>query len=390
MSPNGVSWLGHAIRRCAVGMIIFYKRLSSPSMCSPLAAAYDPNHDKTRRATMPVMAGLAPEAGARISSQGRDIDTRDDAFGYLRASNDVAGSPDALRARLDEDGYLYIRDFFPPDLILKARLSVLAKLREDNAASFDPTQPLADGIVARDQRDAFRLNTKPTFRKAGGERRDPDERGAFRPDVAAADPHIRRVIFGPEIAGFYAKLFGEPVRHFDYIWLRLMGPGLGTPCHCDTVYMGRGSRDLLTCWIPYGEVPLDVGGLMILEGSHRLTDRLGRYLSKDVDSYCVNREAERQKVAIEGGWSHRGWLSDRPDLLPEKLGGRWLTAERWGVGDFITFKMTTVHGSLDNRSDRLRISTDTRWQPAAHPIDDRWIGENPPGHSLAGKRGRVC
>lgn len=339
---------------------------------------------------MPTMARRSPDAPSPLSSLGHALAVGDDAFGYLRTSNDIQGSAEALRSRLDEDGYLYIRNFLPVELIDRARLSVLATLQADNPDAFDPASPLADAVLAGDHQDAFRLNTRPTFRKADGERRDPDEKGAFRPDVAAGDPHVRRVVFGPEIAGFYAHLFGEPVRHFDYIWLRLMGPGLGTPCHCDTVYMGRGSRELLTCWIPYGEVPLDVGGLMILEGSHRLTDRLGNYLGKDVDSYCVNREAERQRVAVEGGWSHRGWLSDRPDLLPAKLGGRWLTAERWSPGDFITFKMTTVHGSLDNRSNRLRISTDTRWQPATHPIDERWIGENPPGHSLAGKRGRVC
>ena len=38
--------------------------------------------------------------------------------------------------------------------------------------------------------------------------------------------------------------------------------------------MSRGTHELLTCWIPYGEVPLEVGGLMLLEGSHRKADRL--------------------------------------------------------------------------------------------------------------------
>jgi len=49
-----------------------------------------------------------------------------------------------------------------------------------------------------------------------------------------------------------------------------------------------------------------------------------------------------------------------------------------------------IHASLDNPSDRVRISTDTRYQPVSEPADDRWVGENPIGHSLAGKNGRIC
>jgi hypothetical protein len=52
--------------------------------------------------------------------------------------------------------------------------------------------------------------------------------------------------------------------------------------------------------------------------------------------------------------------------------------------------MDLVHGGLDNRSHRLRLSSDSRYQLASEPIDERWVGENPPGHGSAGKRGRVC
>ena len=34
--------------------------------------------------------------------------------------------------------------------------------------------------------------------------------------------------------------------------------------------MGRGSQSLLTTWIPWSDVPIDLGGLVVLEGSHRL------------------------------------------------------------------------------------------------------------------------
>src|SRR6202012_1346006 len=99
--------------------------------------------------------------------------------------------------------------------------------------------------------------------------------------------------------------------------------------------------DLLTCWIPYGDVPLDLGGLIVLEDSHRKSDRIRTYLEVDVDTYCSNRPDEVKKALEEERWSHPGRLSTNPETLRQKLGGRWLTAD-WKAGDFITFKMNLV------------------------------------------------
>ncbi|MES2659627.1 MAG: phytanoyl-CoA dioxygenase family protein [Verrucomicrobiota bacterium] len=323
-----------------------------------------------------------------LCSLGEELDTGAQSFGFIRDSNDLLSQPAALRDRLDEDGYLYIRNFFDPALILAGRRSIFERVAREG--QLHPDHDLMEGFVHPDMMDAFKLDTAPTFKGTDGKKQNPDKAAAFRPELAASSPEIRRVVFGPEICEFYANLFGEPVRHFDYIWCRLMGPGHGTPVHCDKVYMGRGSQDLLTCWIPYVDIPLELGGLILLENSHKQSDRISDYLDKDVDAYCENDPDQVQAVAKDGKWSFPGWLSKSPDTLPKKFGGRWLTAPEWKIGDFITFRINLIHGSLDNSSDRIRFSTDTRFQPAAQPADERWIGENPPGHSLAGKLGRIC
>jgi hypothetical protein len=325
---------------------------------------------------------------APIFSLGQRLNTETKSFGFLRTSNELLGCPSALQERLEEDGYLYLREFFDPELILAGRRSIFQRL--DREGQLHPDHDLMEGFVHPDMLDSFKLDTAPTFKGTDGKKQNPDKAAAFRPELAASSPEIQRVVFGPEICGFYADLFGEPVRHFDYIWCRLMGPGHGTPVHCDKVYMGRGSQQLLTCWIPYVDIPLEVGGLIVLEKSHKQSDRISEYLAKDVDAYCENNPDQVQAVAIDGKWSFPGWLSKRPDTLPEKFGSRWLTCPEWKVGDFITFRIDLVHGSLDNQSDRVRFSTDTRFQPASQPADERWVGENPPGHSLAGKLGRIC
>ena len=50
--------------------------------------------------------------------------------------------------------------------------------------------------------------------------------------------------------------------------------------------------------------------------------------------------------------------------------------------------------ALASDGDALRLSTDTRYQRADEPVDDRWIkgpdGAAPVGHLFAGKLGRIC
>ncbi len=39
-----------------------------------------------------------------------------------------------------------------------------------------------------------------------------------------------------------------------------------------------------------------------------------------------------------------------------------------------------MHGSLRNLTCRFRLSTDTRYQRASDPVDERWVGEDPKAH----------
>lgn len=300
-----------------------------------------------------------------LRARGYDLDLAPERFGFLEPSTDALHRPAELRRRLDEEGYLYLPGFFDADLIAAARRSLTDRLA-------------AQGLLHPD-RNPFDAISHP----------DPARRTAFKPDLTENNLAIDRVVFGPEIFGFYEAFFGEPVRAFDFKWLRAVGPGLGTQAHCDWVYMSRGTPRLLTCWIPYGEVPLELGGLMLLERSHHQSARIKNYLNVDVDRYCENRPADAA-AALAGKWTHAGWLSERSDTLPDKFQTRWLTAEQWSMGDFITFNMTMIHGSLDNGTDRIRLSSDTRYQCASEPVDERWIGPKPIGHSAAGKRGRIC
>jgi ectoine hydroxylase-related dioxygenase (phytanoyl-CoA dioxygenase family) len=153
--------------------------------------------------------------------------------------------------------------------------------------------------------------------------------------------------------------------------------------------MGRGTPNVFTTWITLGSTPLDVGGLMILEDSHKKTDRLQNYLSRDVDTYCTNSPNAAKLESGEMLFEWDGTLTKNPRSLREKLGGRWLTAE-FEPGDLLIFTMRTVHASLDNQSNRIRISTDTRYQLASDPIDERYAVDHVIPYDKRFKNGRIC
>lgn len=126
---------------------------------------------------------------------------------------------------------------------------------------------------------------------------------------------------------------------------------------------------------------------MILEKSHRLEKIKNRYGRMDVDSYCSNRKTASLYASGQKCWD--GALSKNPVSLRQKYGGRWLSTE-FQAGDVLLFSMLTIHASLDNHSCAIRLSSDSRYQLVSEPVDERWVGRNPIGHSAASKRGRIC
>jgi Phytanoyl-CoA dioxygenase (PhyH) len=193
-----------------------------------------------------MMAIESIPSSLHLTSGGIELDRDPAAFGFLRESNDVLGDADALRGRMEEDGYLYLPGFFKQAEVREARLAICEALAGDGL--IDLNYPLEDAVAVKDAKVAFR----------------PDILRSGKPREA-----LERVIYGPKIMEFYSGFLGGPAAHFDFTWLRAISPGLGSYPHCDVVFMGRGTKNLYTAWVPLGDVPLHVGGLILVEGSHK-------------------------------------------------------------------------------------------------------------------------
>jgi hypothetical protein len=262
-------------------------------------------------------------------------------LGPLRESNDLLHSPEELRRRFEEDGYLFIRGLLDRALVLRARDAILHYMAEREALV--PGEPVLDGVMPKGGKTVPLLGRKEI---------------THHEDVG-------RILEAPELFTFFEGLYREPITTFDFKWLRAVGNEKYTGSHYDVVYMGRGSKRVHTVWIPFGDVPIEHGTLAICEGSHRLPEfeRLRRtYGAMDVDRDHM-----------------QGWFSEDPKEILDTFGGRWLTADM-EAGDILTFGLYTMHASTTNTTNRFRLSCDVRFQPAAEPVDERWSGPNPKGH----------
>jgi hypothetical protein len=299
-----------------------------------------------------------------LTSMKKTLDTSPESFGFLESSIDLIHNPAALRERMVEDGYLFLPGYLDREEVLAAR------------------QVLADRLAARGLLDpSYPTSACKASRSA---------EIAFAPELSKNNPVLRGLLYGGRMMAFWELFFGAPVRHYDYTWIRAVAPGRGTPPHMDVVYMGRGTKRLYTAWTPLGDIPLTTGGLLVLENSHK-HDRLNKgYGSKDVDTFCENKVGpDYKRMGGGGNITDGGWLSKDPVKLRKNLGGRYLSAD-YRAGDLLVFSVFTVHTSLDNHSDEIRLSSDTRYQLASDPIDERWIGDEPIGHGPGGKKAMIC
>jgi len=261
-------------------------------------------------------------------------------LGELRDSTALRNEPAALRERLREDGYIFLRGVVPQDTMTGGRELVLRHLEAQSL--IDSQYPLEDAVVAGQH---------------GG-----DQGRVKGTEDLIRTPEFLAVVEHTNLFKLFDDIFGAPSATFDFKWLRAVQPGESSGFHMDSVYMHRGSPNLLTCWLPFCDVPWDLGGLTVLSESHncdgykRIRDTYGEL------------DLDRDEV---GG---TGWFTEDPEEALH-FGGRFKTAH-FAPGDVVLFPMKTLHGSSVNTTNRWRISCDVRFQPKDEPIDSRWIRDS--------------
>lgn len=285
------------------------------------------------------VAELATSAGEQIRSP---------RLAPLKDSTTLRHEPKALRAQLAHDGYLYLPRLLAEDDIVAARRQVFSALHEVDEIAAPPVDGIFTGRSRRDTSVA--------------------DRGTFWRSVSESWA-LRRVTHGALLRDTMGTLFGEPAIAQDFLFLRPAGPGKNTPTHCDRPFFTRTTDSVLTAWIALGQVPLRLGPLYIVEGSHQFDDIKAHYQGFDVARHTHRKAA----------------LDQTPLQLATERNTRILSGN-FAPGDVVIFNMFLLHGALDNISanNEVRLSVDVRYQPASAPRDPRYFGANPTGTTGAG------
>jgi ectoine hydroxylase-related dioxygenase (phytanoyl-CoA dioxygenase family) len=249
------------------------------------------------------------------------------AFLPMRSSNDLLGDPDALRARLDEDSYLYFEKVLDPEKVTDVRRAVLRALAEQGWVRDDEwfMKGVASGRPVHEGLEEYSQGY----------------------DAVQKLEELHTLAHDAALVAIMRQVVGETAFPHPLKIARLSFPAhyeVATPPHQDFPN-NQGTPNLTASWIPLGDCPRSLGGLAILRGSHHWG-----VLPLDFHGGAGNRQAVLP-----------------PEMLEEL---RWVTTD-YSIGDVLLFPSMTVHASLHNASEFfMRLSVDFRWQQEGEALTE--------------------
>jgi ectoine hydroxylase-related dioxygenase (phytanoyl-CoA dioxygenase family) len=247
--------------------------------------------------------------------------------------SDANADAETLQTEMAARGYLFFRGAVPAEAVLNVRRQVL-ELQRDAGWIDDQTYDLMDGVVC--------AGVQPTMEGK------PDYMAVYRKVLKLPDFH--HLPADPALMRIAAKLLDcdAPFVHPRRIG-RMTFPNYieaTTPPHQDHFYI-RGAVETYSCWMPLGDVPIELGGLAVWPGSHQ-------------------RGFIEHTARFEGAVGGRGVY---PDELAKPEEPEWHTGD-YQAGDALFFHSFTIHKALPNlTADRMRLSTDNRYQRPQDEIE---------------------
>lgn len=289
-----------------------------------------------------------------LVSNGYPLEMTQQRLGWLVPTD--AGLPIArIKEIYREQGYVWLKRFFPREEVLAFRRFFFTVFVETGllVKDSDPAAGLYGEGIQDEQREAANQAYWEMVRS----------------------PVYEAFCKTPRLWQFYRDLLqDEPYLHKRKI-LRYNVPGEQhcTGGHYDLVYLRAGTDRLYTSWIPLGDVPVEMGGLLYLEGS----DRLGRQLEAEFSAKNMDLSPEERISAYNKNMREGGWIGTDLAEMARRFDTRWLMAD-YEAGDMVIHSPYMIHAATNNADPRgrIRLSSDTRYQAASDQIDQRW------GHDL--------
>ncbi len=230
--------------------------------------------------------------------------------------------PELLK-RMERDGYLFVRDLLPSDVLEDIRLQLLQIAAQGGWV--DTNAPISEAVA-----DPNGFCVEPT----------PEYMEVYHRMYSL--PQLHAIQHRPELLQLVERMCGEAVFPHARIIGRTIFPQreeFTTPPHQDFVPI-QGCADTYSAWFPLHDLPAELGGLAVSAGSHK-----------------------------------KGVLEFRPSLgaggmeITDPLEGTWANSP-FARGDVLFFHSMCVHKGAPNIAQSLRMSVDARYQRMSDPVHE--------------------
>lgn len=259
----------------------------------------------------------------------------------LRAS-DRTEPIDELYQRYLRDGYLYLKNLLPRKDVLAAREAYFSSLAPTGV--IEPGTAHVEGI--------FNTSAKPSDYPgigAGALDSPKDGQKSLREQFieAAIQAHTEPWYCGSEKGGITGFCNHEGVRDFvakmtgwgnDTLTVRrtlLRNNTPGNPAigvHYDQLFMRHGEPTAVTAWVPMGDIRIEGGGLIYLEGGDTLGQQMeGDFTRKAKETGMTDEETRN---AFNANMMKTGFLSEAPRDFARSNGSKWLVSD-YEAGDVV-------------------------------------------------------
>ena len=243
-------------------------------------------------------------------------------------SSGAIGDPQWLRKRMEEDGYLYFERLVDLDQVHATKGDIVRILREHHIV--EAAGPEADG-------DAL---------WSGGPQPTEAEYMEVYDRIVRLES-FQALARSPELVAVIEAICDEQVQVWEQQLVRLVYPdpevaaAQGVGAHQDgDPKLGYRATRFYTGWISPMRIDESVGGLAVVPGSHRMG------VLQSAGTVASSAARRSGAYGLDAGALE------------------WVTVD-YEPGSTVIFACLTAHRGLPNRSDRIRLSCDFRYQPAS-------------------------
>ncbi|HCF85170.1 MAG TPA: dehydrogenase, partial [Ktedonobacter sp.] len=110
---------------------------------------------------------------------------------------------------------------------------------------------------------------------------------------------------------------------------------------------------------------------------------VGRQMEAEFSVKNANLPPEERINAYNRNMREGGWISTNLVEMADRFKSRWLIAD-YDAGDLVIHSPYMIHAATQNHDpmNRIRLSTDIRYQRTDDSIDRRWAKNWVPGDNL--------